>query len=130
MILSFKKTFPWKAPTYFKEKILDGTKIHTIRHDPHNRWKVGNSIQCAYYGPKMKYECFYEDFCKSVLPIKIEYFNDEGTLPKIWLDHKLLNYDEVQELTLNDGFDTTVDFFKWFNNDFKGVLINWTYDIL
>jgi hypothetical protein len=36
MILGFKPCFV--AP------ILAGTKIHTIRDDPHNRWKAGREI--------------------------------------------------------------------------------------
>jgi len=39
MILGFK--------TKFTDKILNGSKIHTIRKDSKNRWKVGNTIHFA-----------------------------------------------------------------------------------
>lgn len=37
MILSFQNRF--------EEPIIKGTKIHTFRLDPHDRWKVGMPIQ-------------------------------------------------------------------------------------
>lgn len=82
MTLGFMQKFPWHteknpAPSYFREKILGGQripcpinggnyaspdklsevkiftpKIHTMREDPHNRWRVGRSIQMVYRGPK------------------------------------------------------------------------------
>ena len=76
MILGFKQHFDKKKlePTYFREKILAGVgvitingdninpkgpilqdgfkpKIHTLRLDPHDRWKQGMSIQMVYRGP-------------------------------------------------------------------------------
>ena len=39
MILSFKPQF--------KQKILDGAKIHTIRKDEANRWHIGRIIHFA-----------------------------------------------------------------------------------
>lgn len=84
MTLGFKQYFPWHteknpAPTYFREKILAGVglyvspkdadlnyysnqeaskrstkKIHTMREDPHNRWKAGRNIQMVYRGAGYK----------------------------------------------------------------------------
>lgn len=62
MVLGFKKQFPWGEPTYFKEKILIGAgygpphppKIHTIRADVHNRWKVGQKIEMVHRGANYK----------------------------------------------------------------------------
>jgi hypothetical protein len=61
MILGFMQRFPWKEPTYFREKILAGAgrgpivsmpKIHTMRVDSSGRWKAGMKIQMVYRGPK------------------------------------------------------------------------------
>jgi hypothetical protein len=80
MILGFMQKFPWKGedkqpvPTNFREKILAGAllipstasrigskgllhmiqhpKLHTMRLDPHNRWRAGMGIQMVYRGPK------------------------------------------------------------------------------
>lgn len=38
MILSF-------SDIEFKNKIINGTKIHTIRRDSRNRWQVGSKIE-------------------------------------------------------------------------------------
>ncbi len=47
-VLTFSKVFPQKhinagEPTNFKEKILSGEKIHTIRPET-NKWKIGTLI--------------------------------------------------------------------------------------
>jgi len=32
----------------------------------------------------------------------------------------------INHLAKNDGFEGIEDFFKWFNEDFKGKIIHWT----
>lgn len=49
MILSFKEQF---IP-----KILDGTKIHTIREDKKNRWEAGKKIHFATGVRTKNYKC-------------------------------------------------------------------------
>ena len=39
---------------------------------------------------------------------------------------KTLKPEEIQKLSLNDGFDSCEDFFAWFNEDFSGKIIHWT----
>lgn len=34
--------------------------------------------------------------------------------------------EQMIKLANNDGFDTTDDYFKWFNRDWRGSLIHWT----
>ena len=128
MILSFKQQF--------KQKILDGSKIHTIREDKPRRWKAGNSIQAATGVRTKNYDCFFEDSCKSTQKIIIEHFPGHV---EIFIDgyifgrahHHGLNdiYDWsncIEELAKNDGFDNLRDFFKWFDSDFIGKIIHWT----
>jgi len=47
MILSFSKA-------QFMDRIIDGTKIHTIRLDPKCRWKKGMTIQFWRGNPRNK----------------------------------------------------------------------------
>lgn len=124
MILGFKKKFPWGKPTLFKEKILSGTKIHSVREDKKRRWKAGMLIHMA-YGVRTKfYDCFCNKHrCKSTQEIKIEYLGDHAD---IQIDGEFLSYGGMRTLSKNDGFDSAEDFLKWFNEDFEGVIIHWT----
>jgi len=140
MILSFKKQFPWGEPTNFKEKILSGTKIHSIRDDKTARWKPGMQIHMA-YGVRTKfYECFNKNNCKSKQyiyivnneKIRMVGIDDSPNGPgDLFYMNNLESGDEamrinVEILAKNDGFDSVDDFFKWFHSDFKGVIIHWT----
>lgn len=160
MNLGFKQFFDSakQEPTYFREKILAGAesiqgiissqpfdpkifvlkpKRHTIRLDPHNRWKPGRSIQMIYRGPKYSILDHFNkgipelEKCVSVQKIEIRYKAVNG--PKIYPLNPSIFIDGVQQLTLriielavNDGFCDVEQFFKWFNKDFTGVLIHWT----
>lgn len=133
MILSFKKKFPWGTETNFHRKIVfDKTKIHSIREDKSGRWKTGRLIHMA-HGVRTKfYHCFYKDYCVSIQKIKITHFDvrkyKNTSSVRIWIDEKLF-YDvsqDIEKLAKNDGFDSVEDFFKWFDEDFKGKIIHWT----
>lgn len=117
MVLSYKKQFV--------QKILDGTKIHTIREDPTDRWHKGRKIHSATGVRSKNYNCFYEDECVSTQKFEIKY-DDDGA--HILVDGMYLDpeYGEPQELAWNDGFDSLEDFLKWFDSDFKGKIIHWT----
>ena len=128
MILSFKKQF--------KEKILEGTKIHTIREDKPGRWKAGRLIQAATGVRTKNYDCFYEDNCTSTQKILIYHYPGEA---RVYVDgHEVGRafhhgfddiYDwtnDLEDLALNDGFENLTGFFNWFSSDFKGKIIHWT----
>lgn len=130
MILSFKKQFPWGAPTNFEEKIISGDKIHTIRHDPHNRWISGRKIHMATGVRTKNYRCFDDSkSCISKQRIEIIYV---GYSPMIKVYHTETIWTCGNSTPLfdrfskNDGFDSTKDFFRWFDKDFSGVIIHWT----
>lgn len=61
MVIGFKKQF---VP-----KIKSGKKIHTIRRDEHNRWKVGRSIQMATGVRTKHYKQFHTAKCISIQKI-------------------------------------------------------------
>jgi hypothetical protein len=107
------------------------SKIHTIRHDVSNRWKVGKLIHFVInnrtpdrfqFAPVMK--------CTGVQAIQIKYWyngkDEKFNAPSVYIDDKELNATEVETLALNDGFNCKADFFDYFNTDFTGKLIHWT----
>ena len=128
MILGFKKQFV--------DKILNGTKIHTIREDRNNRWKTGNKIHFATGIRTRNYNQFYQGTCKLVQDIEIihttgytQIFIDGNSYFDVF-HHGFDNIYEytqlLKEFAINDGFDTVESFFEWFDQDFKGKLIHWT----
>lgn len=131
MNLSYKKQFPWGKPTDFKKKILDGTKIHTFREDPHARWKAGRHIHHAHGVRTKNYDCFLENDCVSVQSIQINWYDNGAFIQRveIVIDGEIvLNRDSehIEAIAKNDGFDSVEDFFKWFDSDFQGRIIHWT----
>lgn len=136
MILGFKQYFPWHteknpAPTNFREKIIERfhenqpnpivwtPKIHTMRNDPHNRWKAGRKIEMVYRGAGYKIiDHFNKGIpelgnCKSTQQIRIAWSGDDsediiGVLSKaigIQRKHLVIIVDgkEVAEFTFTDS---------------------------
>lgn len=131
MILAFKPQF--------KDKILNGSKIHTIREDKLNRWKPGNSIHMATGVRTKNYNQFAERLCMAVEPFEIFYYplgtqttalvvvNDMILGKAIWVNCKLTYSNPyLNLLATNDGFASINEFFEWFDSDFKGKIIHWT----
>ena len=110
----------------FKEPILKKTKKHTLREDPHNRWKQGIKMHMATGVRTKNYNQFNEDVCKSTQKIEIirtsDYLNE--TIVKV--DGRKLTEPEIQQLAWNDGFDNLVSFWLWFDKGFIGKIIHWT----
>jgi len=132
MLLTFSKD-------QFKDKILDGTKIHTIRTDKSERWKRGMKIHFWRGNPrntnaKIKPHQFHESHCTSVQKIQFvwrtvnEGMLNEGRAVQVWIDGRNVTTDDqiIDALVKNDGFDSRKEFFEWFNEDFKGKLVHWT----
>lgn len=130
-VLTFSKQFPKKhinagEPTNFKEKILSGEKIHTIRPET-NKWKIGDQISMRYWTGKpyhSKQEIFCEEFAVvELLPIEI---NFNIYISYIEINKKRLNRinEEWGLLAKNDGL-TFEQMQNWFNKPFTGTLIAW-----
>lgn len=121
MILGFKQQFI--------EPILKGSKIHTIREDKHNRWKVGKIIHFATGVRTKNYNCFLRALCLRTQIIKITYpviGTENFTLPLVSVDDNLLTISEIHALAVNDGFKNLEEFLTWFNKPFTGKIIHWT----
>lgn len=129
MRLNFKTKFPWGNHTWFKEKILKKPgfepKIHTIRRDPKRRWKPGRKIDMC-TGSRYKPVVFNSEECKSIQHIVIEW-DEIRITPDIYIDGRLLTIQECLTLSRNDGFDSIVDFCRWFSEtETDTIIIHWT----
>lgn len=102
-------------------------KIHTIRADEKDRWKVGNKIHFVINNrTKNRFQFAPVITVKSIQKIEIVYWMGCGDYPAVVIDGQTLKNREVETLAKNDGFDSVEDFFSWFNSDFKGKIIHWT----
>lgn len=126
MVLSFKEQF--------KQPILEGIKIHTLREDPKNRWHAGRNIQMATGVRSKKYACFRADDCLSTQILYFMY-NPESNHLTVSLEGGAPFTDVVKhQLAINDGFPDYEAFVDWFapillkepffSKEFK--LIHWT----
>lgn len=132
MVLGFKKQFV--------AKILDGTKIHTIREDKNRRWKPGNDIHFATGVRTKEYKQFHKGKCSKVDEIEIIWnhpfradFNSSSCVMvdgkgyfSVIVNNRRLGYSEICQLAKNDGFSNVNEFAEWFNSSFKGRLIHWS----
>lgn len=128
MILSFSED-------KFKDRILSGIKIHTIRTDSKKRWRKGLTIHFWRGNPRntkasTKPHQFNEDNCKCIQKIEMTFYPETT---EVNVDNRKLSADEVHELAIADGFDSVSDMRKWFvsnlapeTDTFKGRLIHWT----
>lgn len=129
MILSFDQQF--------RDKILSGSKKHTIREDKHSRWETGRVIQMATGARTKEYDQFCEAVCVSVQDIEIKYIDNRGAVKIIvdgkelgvwhrFMPQKTIHAHAILMLAINDGFEGVSEFLNWFNRDFKGKIIHWT----
>ena len=160
MILPFSTKLNGK-PTYFVERIHKGiradymlapvdpgihypsnynfgakdklpAKLHTIREDKNNRWKVGTKIDFFI-------NCRQKDMFRfaPVLPVIsiqrvfMTYLPQCGNGFQVSIGGRELNPFEIEVLAVNDGFDSVEEFENYFisvmkDDEFSGKLIHWT----
>jgi hypothetical protein len=126
MILGFKERF--------KQPILDGIKIHTIREDKANKWSSEYYIHFATGVRTKKFNMFKVAPCVSVQKIDIEWMTI-GTINRasVKIDNICVGcytnrypFGLCYFIAKNDGFDNVHEFFQFFNKDFHGKIIHWT----
>jgi len=114
-------------------------KRHTIRIDAKDLWKAGNDIHFVINNRQQNRFQFAPTIkCISTQEIKVSWFNQSRYLeasklyPRFY-NHVQVNIDgsnqiikEINELSLNDGFSFTEQFFAYFNESFSGKIIHWT----
>ncbi|MGV9003976.1 hypothetical protein [Flavobacterium sp.] len=104
-------------------------KLHTIREDKKDRWKVGTKID-FFINCRQKNMFRFAPVLPvvSVQDISIEHdlFFGKHLGPQVVVNYKKLSPEQLKELAQNDGFDTVEAFFEYFNKDYKGKIIHWT----
>lgn len=129
MLLTFSKT-------EFRNRIRSGIKVHTIRDDKHDRWKVGNKIHFWLGNPrntrgKTKPYQFGVGQVSRVESIRMDF-----AIPEDWQqdivyigdDIVLKSNDELNALAENDGFNNWDEMKHWFVNadmQYFGKIIFW-----
>ena len=120
------------------------SKLHTIREDPKDRWKVGNKID-FFINVRTKKMFRFAPVLPVVSTQKVEITwigfsnlksNGDSIYniyrPLVRVDGKnictvdYIHNERMLQLAQNDGFDTIDDFFAYFNEDFTGKIIHWT----
>ena len=107
-------------------------KLHTIREDNKNRWKVGTKIDFFI-------NCRQKDMFRfaPVLPVIsiqrvfMTYLPQCGNGFQVSIGGRELNPFEIEVLAVNDGFDSVEEFENYFisvmkDDEFPGKLIHWT----
>ena len=108
-------------------------KLHTIRDDSKNRWKAGTKIDFFI-------NCRKADMTRfaPILPVvsiqDIMITRNKHGKTMVFIDGKIFYMQDwsveqkykMLHFAHNDGFDTTEEFFEYFNTDFNGKIIHWT----
>jgi len=120
MLLTFAKE-------QFKNKILAGIKIHSIRVDKHKRWKIGMTIHMWLHSPRNvnkhpfcfcdKHHCLSKQEIWLIPEVKAVFIKRDGE----WTI-----FNDINTMAFNDGFESEKGFWAWFNKEMMGVIIHWT----
>lgn len=126
MILNF--TVPEHKPA-----VLAGTKIHSMREDLKNRWKVGMTIHMSTGARTKDYEQFSEEYCLGIQKVGL-YQGSVGIL--VLVDGRQLLETQILEVARNDGFADIASWMRFFvpeipedphnMNQWTGKIIHWT----
>jgi hypothetical protein len=127
MNLGYSKYYPWGGETNFKEEVLSGEKLHTIRKDEKGRWKPGPVINHLTGNRTPERNEFLTNTCISTQKIVIV-FDERGNIDFVTVgDNNIPMWNLIAK---NDGL-SILDFEKWFytnsdNGVYSGVIIHWT----
>ncbi len=125
MILGFKNQFILP--------IINGEKVHTIRQDINNRWRVGMNIHFVTGARTKNYNQFFSGKCVSIQRFAMFRpaigFGDGSIVElslRVQINGRDISEDVLRELVKNDGFDNVEDFISFFKESFFGKIIHWT----
>lgn len=119
MVIGFKKQF--------KEPIMQGIKVHTLRDDLHDRWISGRTMHMATGVRTKNYNCFKQTECISTQETVIKL--KKGRL-SIIINAEELNNSVLDLFIKRDGFKNKAEFIYWFFPTGDGIvfkkLLHWT----
>lgn len=112
-------------------------KLHTMREDLFDRWHAGRDIQFAINPRSRNYFQFAPTLpCISTQQVDILemvmtssshcYQTQDSRVWAIDVDGIRLKRTQIEELAINDGFESVEQFFTWFNKTATYKLIHWT----
>jgi uncharacterized protein YqfB (UPF0267 family) len=107
----------------FREKIISGEKRQTIRAERKYPIRSGDRLYLWWKSRTKEREFLCETVCTEVIPIWI--------CPHwVKLGQLYLNRQEIYQLALQDGFESSKEFLEFFQHEpncvnFKGILIKW-----
>lgn len=107
-----------------EDKRLENPKIHTIRKDEKNRWKPGMMID-FFINNRSKKAFRFAPRVPVVLVQSIGIYHLEQSI-EVCVDGTYLFPFEIDELAINDGFESVEEFFTYFNETYHGKIIHWT----
>ncbi len=109
----------------FMRRIIDGTKIWTIRADRGNRWKPGRSIQLWMHSPRnVRKNPFQFGTATAARVVQIKISKENWHVLILLENAKAWQKMDFTRIATNDGFDDAQEFFDWFG-EFEGKLILW-----
>jgi len=111
-------------------------KVHTIRDDKNNRWKLGTKIHFWLGNPrntrgKIKPYQFGVGEVSRVETIRMDFAMPEEWQPDVVFigeDIRLKTEEELNSLAINDGFENWLQMKQWFFNpdgQYFGKIIFW-----
>lgn len=116
-------------------------KLTSIREDKNNLWKPGRKIHFIINNrTKNRFQFAPVIEVKKVQHIHIDYYIKDSVC--VFIDDELVCYGslkdknrffsslsndiDINNVAVNDGFDSVQQFFNWFDRDFTGKIIHWT----
>jgi hypothetical protein len=116
------------SPIWFNPEPMKPKK-HTIRKDEKDRWKVGNDIHFVINNrTKNRFQFAPIIKVQSIQKIEMVIRGVKNERPiNVYIDDEIIGLGNgLEQLALNDGFDSLEDFYDYFKDGFKGKLIHWT----
>tara|TARA_R110000822_G_scaffold14427_6_gene50814 strand:+ start:10931 stop:11452 length:522 start_codon:yes stop_codon:yes gene_type:complete len=119
-----------KIPPYEFSNGAFKPKHHTIRENKKGRYSNNVVLQPfiwtnkPYRSPQFYFSPNFK--CVSTQIIQIIHSGEKWRMPWVMVDGFIMTAPEIEVIAHNDGFDSTKDFFKWFDTDFTGDIIHWT----
>lgn len=132
MVSKNLRDFDYKLPkpTFFKEKIVNKEKIHTLRNNLiywrriEKAIKKGKGVLSLREWIDKPYRSKQIEFLQ-LNKIHIQPITITNCASLVWLNDRYLNKWEIEKLAHNDGLSLS-DFEKWFSKDFDGAIIHFT----
>jgi len=109
----------------FKNKIIQGMKIHTIRRYRKRPFQIGDILFHYENWRSPKVEMFYENKCLYLADFIFEFIGDKG---RIKVNDKIIFGWDWYGIAINDGFDDFQQFKDYFIKSglpFHGQIIGW-----